>query len=174
MFGVLDAANLSFLPVYAVKKGFDQDLAALALTAFIVGNTVLQFPIGWCADHFPKRLVMAVCGALSGLSSLLVPFVFGTPALWPVLTIMGATAAGIYTVALAELGERFSGHELVTGTAAFSTMWGFGALAGSMLAGWSIAGFGPDGLPFTMSAVFLVFVVATFASMRTAGQRTVR
>ena len=174
MFGVLDAANLSFLPVYAVKKGFDQDLAALALTAFIVGNTVLQFPIGWCADHFPKRLVMAVCGALSGLSSLLVPFVFGTPVLWPVLTIMGATAAGIYTVALAELGERFSGHELVTGTAAFSTMWGFGALAGSMLAGWSIAGFGPDGLPFTMSAVFLVFVVATFASMRTVGQRTVR
>jgi MFS family permease len=174
MFGVLDAANLSFLPVYAVKKGFDQDMAALALTAFIVGNTVLQFPIGWCADHFPKRLVMAVCGALSGLSSLLVPFVFGTPALWPVLTIMGATAAGIYTVALAELGERFSGHELVTGTAAFSTMWGFGALAGSMLAGWSIAGFGPDGLPFSMAAVFLVFVVATFASMRTAEQRTVR
>jgi predicted branched-subunit amino acid permease len=77
-------------------------------------------------------------------------------------------------VALAELGERFSGHELVTGTAAFSTMWGFGALAGSMLAGWSIAGFGPDGLPFSMAAVFLVFVVATFASMRTAEQRTVR
>ena len=43
---------------------------------------------------------------------------------------MGATAAGIYTVALAELGERFSGHELVTGTASFSTMWGMGALAG--------------------------------------------
>ena len=55
MFAILDAANLSFLPVYAVKKGFDQETAALALTAFVVGNTVLQFPIGWCADHFPKR-----------------------------------------------------------------------------------------------------------------------
>jgi MFS family permease len=160
MFAILDAANLSFLPVYAVKKGFDQELAALALTAFVVGNTVLQFPIGWCADHFPKRRVMAACGVLTGLSSLLVPFVFGTWALWPVLTVMGATAAGIYTVALAELGERFSGHELVTGTASFSTMWGFGALAGSLAAGWSIAAFGPDGLPFTMAAVFLVFIIA--------------
>ena len=60
MFAIIDAANLSFLPVYAVKKGFDQETAAMALTAFIIGNTVLQFPIGWCADHFPKRIVMAV------------------------------------------------------------------------------------------------------------------
>lgn len=166
MFAILDAANLSFLPVYAVKKGFDQDLAALALTAFVVGNTVLQFPIGWCADHFPKRTVMAVCGVLTGLSSLLVPFVFGSFALWPVLTVMGATAAGIYTVALAELGERFSGHELVTGTASFSTMWGLGALAGSLLAGWSIAGLGPDGLPYSLAVVFLIFVLTVMAGAR--------
>jgi MFS family permease len=166
MFAILDAANLSFLPVYAVKKGFDQEMAALALTAFVLGNTVLQFPIGWCADHFNKRWVMVACGVLSGTSSLLVPFVFGTWALWPVLTVMGATAAGIYTVALGELGERFSGHELVTGTASFSTMWGLGALVGSLAAGWSIAGFGPDGLPFTMAAVFLVFIISAIMSAR--------
>lgn len=166
MFAIIDAANLSFLPVYAVKKGFDGETAALALTAFVVGNTVLQFPIGWLADHMPKRIVMAGCGIITCISSFLVPFVFGTWALWPVLTVMGATAAGIYTVALGELGERFSGHELVTGTAAFSTMWGVGALAGSLLAGWSIAGFGPDGLPFTMSAVFLVFIVFVIGSIR--------
>ena len=171
MFAILDAANLSFLPVYAVKKGFDQEAAALALTAFVVGNTVLQFPIGWCADHFPKRWVMVACGILSGLSSFLVPFVFGSWALWPVLTVMGATAAGIYTVALGELGERFSGHELVTGTAAFSTMWGLGALAGSLTAGWSIAAFGPDGLPFTMAAVFLIFIISVLGSIKMAKRR---
>jgi len=171
MFAVLDAANLSFLPVYAVKKGFDQQAAALALTAFVVGNTVLQFPIGWCADHFNKRAVMAVCAVLAGTASFLVPFVFGTWMLWPVLTVMGATAAGIYTVALAELGERFHGHELVTGTASFSTMWGFGALAGSLAAGWSIAAFGPDGLPFTMAAVFLIFILSIAASRGTARRK---
>lgn len=172
MFAIIDAANLSFLPVYAVKKGFDQDLAAMALTAFIVGNTVLQFPIGWCADHFPKRIVMAVCGVITALASLLVPFVFGTITLWPVLTVMGAASAGIYTVALAELGERFSGHELVTGTASFSTMWGVGALAGSLTAGWSIAAFGPDGLPFSMSAIFTVFIFAALASLTSRTRRT--
>ncbi len=171
MFAILDAANLSFLPVYAVKKGFDQELAALALTAFVIGNTVLQFPIGWLADHVPKRAVMVGCAVLAGSASLLVPFAFGTILLWPVLTVMGATAAGIYTVALAELGERFSGHELVTGTASFSTMWGFGALAGSLTAGWSIAAFGPDGLPFSMAAVFLVFILSIAATRGTARRR---
>ena len=70
MFAILDAANLSFLAVYAVKKGFDQEMAALALTAFVLGNTVLQFPIGWFADHFPKRWVMAWCGVICGICSL--------------------------------------------------------------------------------------------------------
>ena len=166
MFAIIDAANLSFLPVYSVKKGFDQSQAALALTAFVIGNTVLQFPIGWCADHFPKRIVMTACGIATAISAALVPFTFGTVALWPVLTVMGAASAGIYTVSLGELGERFSGHELVTGKAAFSTMWGAGALTGSLLAGWSIAGFGPDGLPVTMSVIFMVFVVASAISAR--------
>jgi MFS family permease len=166
MFAIIDAANLSFLPVYAVKKGFSQEMAAMALTAFVVGNTVLQFPIGWCADHFPKRAVMVACGIVTAAASLAIPFVFGTWLLWPVLTVMGAASAGIYTVALGELGERFSGHELVTGTASFSTVWGVGALAGSLTAGWSIAAIGPDGLPFTMSGVFLIFVVAAVFSLR--------
>jgi len=166
MFAIIDAANLSFLPVYAVKKGFDQEAAALALTAFIVGNTVLQFPIGWLADHIEKRIVMTGCGILTAAGMLLLPTVFGTPFLWPVLTVAGATSAGIYTVALAELGDRFSGHELVTGTASFSTTWGVGALAGSLTAGWSIAAFGPDGLPYTLTSIFLIFVFAAAASIK--------
>lgn len=167
MFAIIDAANLGFLPVYAVKKGFDTETAALALTAFVVGNTVLQFPIGWLADHLPKRVVMLGCGVATALASLLVPSVFGTPLLWPVLTVAGAASAGIYTVALSELGDRFSGHELVTGTASFSTTWGGGALAGSLIAGWSIAGFGPDGLPYTLAAIFTIFIATTIASLRT-------
>ncbi|MGQ0485923.1 MAG: MFS transporter [Hyphomicrobiales bacterium] len=169
MFAVIDAANLGFLPVYGVKKGMDQETAALALTAFIIGNTVLQFPIGWLADLFRKRPVMAGCGIVTAVASALIPASFGTPLLWPILLVAGAASAGIYTVSLAELGDRFSGHELVTGTASFSTSWGTGALAGSLIAGWSIAAFGPDGLPYTLAANFAVFLIVMYA--REAGSR---
>ncbi len=166
MFAVIDAAYLGFLPVYGVKKGMDQETAALALTAFIVGNTFLQFPIGWLADHFPKRAVMAGCGIVTATACALIPLAFGTWALWPILTVAGAASAGIYTVSLAELGDRFSGHELVTGTASFSTTWGLGALVGSLLAGWSIEAFGPDGLPYALATVFTIFLLGAFAGNR--------
>ncbi|HUR42472.1 MAG TPA: MFS transporter [Aestuariivirga sp.] len=164
LFAIIDAANLGFLPVYGVKKGLNQETAALVLTAFIIGNTVLQFPVGWLADHFPKRAVMMGCCIVTAIATALIPLSFETWVLWPILTVAGAASAGIYTVALAGLGERFSGHELVTGTASFATTWGIGALGGSLLAGWSIKAFGPDGLPYALALVFAVFILGAFAN----------
>ena len=169
IFAIVDAANLGFLPVYGVKKGASDEAAALMLTIFIIGNTFLQFPIGWLADHFPKRLVMAGCGVATAAFTAALPLVHNGALLWPVLMMTGAAAAGIYTVALADLGDRFSGHDLVTGTAAFSVTWGGGAFIGAMIAGWSIAVFGPDGLPYTIAAVMALFLAAAISV--TPGER---
>ena len=159
LFAIIDAANLGFLPVYGVKKGMDRETAALVLTAFIVGNTVFQLPIGWIADHYPKRKVMAGCAIVTAIASALIPWSFGTLLLWPVLLVCGAASAGIYTVALSELGERFSGNELVAGTASFATVWGLGAHhSGRCSAGWAFQGFGPDGLPSSIAAIFAFFI----------------
>ncbi len=171
LFAVIDAAYLGLMPVYGVKKGLDQETAALMLTAFIVGNAALQFPIGWIADHWSKRGMMAVCAFTTVIGSALIPSAFGTWMLWPVLVVTGATSAGIYTMALAELGDRFSGNELVAGTAAFSTTWGGGALVGALIGGWAMDRFGPDGLPYATAVVFAAFVVAIAA--RTASTRRV-
>jgi MFS family permease len=159
-FGIIDAANLSLLPIWGVKKGMTVEMAALALTAFIIGNTLLQFPIGWLADHAPKRLVMIGCGVATAAASVLLPLSYGTPLMWLMLVVAGACSAGIYTVALAELGDRFKGADLVAGSATFATMWGVGALAGSLLSGWSMNRFGPDGLPYSLALVFGALLVA--------------
>jgi MFS family permease len=170
MFGIIDAANLGLLPVYGVKKGLSQETASLMLTAFIVGNVVLQFPIGWIADHWSKRGMMAVCVIVTASGSALMPWAFGTWLIWPILLVTGASSAGLYTLALAELGERFTGHELVAGTAAFSTMWGGAALVGALLGGWAIERFGPDGLPYAIAIVFAVFIVMIAVRARVASR----
>lgn len=160
LFAVIDAAYLGLMPVYGVKKGFDREVAALMLTAFIVGNAGLQLPIGWIADRWSKRGMMVVCALMTVIGSILIPTAFGTWMLWPVLVVTGATSAGIYTMALAELSERFAGSELVAGTAAFSTTWGGGALVGALIGGWAMDRFGPDGLPYATAVVFAAFIVA--------------
>ena len=52
-FSILDAATLSLLPVYGRQTGLSVTTAATALTFLIVGNIMLQFPIGWLADKYP-------------------------------------------------------------------------------------------------------------------------
>jgi MFS family permease len=161
-FAVFDAATLALLPVYGVRVGLDTQVASAALSALVIGNAVLQMPIGWLADRYRKRTVMTWLAVLTAVLLLVLPFTMGTWAMWPLLPVLGAAGAGLYTVGLAELGDRFQGEELIAGAAAFSTMWGTGALIGSTLGGVSMYLFGPHGLPLALSAFFGVFIAMIF------------
>jgi MFS family permease len=166
MFAIFDAATLSLIPVYGVRLGLDVKTAAYALSVLVMGNIVLQFPIGWLADRFDKRTVMAGLALATALLLLALPAAMGTALMWPVLFVAGATGYGIYTVALAALGERFSGRELVQGAAAFATMWGSGALIGAVLGGTMMNWFGPHGLPLSLAAALALFVAGTAIRVR--------
>jgi MFS family permease len=160
IYAVFDAATLSLLSVYGVRMGLDIETASLALTALVAGNVLLQFPIGWLADLYPKRQVMAGCAAATIIGLLVLPFCMGSWLMWPVLLIIGSTGYGLYGVALAELGDRFHGDELVAGSAAFAAMWGIGALIGATVAGFAMAVFGPHGLPLSLALFLVLFLVA--------------
>ena len=163
MHSIFDGAMLSLLPVYGVKNGYDNETAALLITAVALGNVFFQIPIGWIADRTSKAGTMAACFLVVTALVLLLPVAIGTVGVWPLVTVIGAAGFGIYTVGLAILGDRFGGTDLVAGTAAFSMMWGAGALVGTAGAGWSMDLFGPDGLPYFLAAVFAVFIVAVAA-----------
>jgi MFS family permease len=117
-----------------------------------------------------KRVIMAACAAITGLCTALLPITFGTPLFWGLLLVGGAASAGMYTVALGELGDRFSGHELTTGTACFSTTWGLGALMGALGTGLAFNAFGPDGMPYSLAIVLAVFFGVMLLNLRSPPQ----
>ena len=78
--------------------------------------------------------------------------------------MLGAIAYGIYTMAIVELGERFSGSMLVAGNAAFALMWGIGGMAGPSATGTIMDAVGVQGLPLTLG--FASFGLACFALLR--------
>ncbi|HEY4162785.1 MAG TPA: MFS transporter [Dongiaceae bacterium] len=155
---MFDGGMLGFLAVYGVRHGMSVERGAFLITALACGNVFFQIPIGWIADHTSKPAVMLACfiGAAFGL--MVLPFAITTVWVWPLAMLMGAFGFGIYTVGLAQLGDNFSGSDLITGTAAFSTVWGLGALLGSVLAGFAMDIWGPDGFPRALLAVFLVYI----------------
>lgn len=158
-FAVFDAASLSLFPVYGIQNGLDLATSANILTALILGNVLLQFPIGWLCDKFPHRFVLAGCALITAISLVFLPGVIDSGMKWPLLILMGTTGYGVYTVSLAALGNRFSGIDLVNGSASFAVVWGFGALFGSVSGGWAMLGFGPNGLPISLALVYLLLAL---------------
>jgi len=77
--------------------------------------------------------------------------------LWPMLFIWGGAAFGVYTVALAGLGDRYSGPMLLTGSAAFGLMWGLGGIVGPASTGVAMQLWGPAVMPFTLAVPFVLF-----------------
>jgi MFS family permease len=153
-----ETSLLALLPTYGRVFAVGEAEMATLLTVFIVGNFALQVPLGLIADRWNPRAVMMVCGVMAVAGCLLLPLVLGSPAQWPVAFFWGAFAYGIYTMAIVELGQRFSGTMLVAGNAAFALMWGGGGIVGPPGAGVAMQAAGPSGLPLFLAAICLVLV----------------
>ncbi|RST84313.1 MFS transporter [Aquibium carbonis] len=150
---------LSLLPVYGAAYGIAAVTMSALLTVMISGNIVLQLPLGLLAERVSPRLLLIGCAAISAGGVALLPVFVATPVVWPLLFVVGATGYGIYTMALIELGNRFTGSALVAGNAAFAVMWGLGGIAGPPGAGFAIQAFGPQGLPAVLMAMCVALVV---------------
>jgi MFS family permease len=170
---IFDGGMLGFLSVYGVRSGMSVESAALLLTVLAFGNVVFQVPIGWVSDRTSKNRIMLACFVLCCIGLVLLPYsieaqialpLFFEPdtielkLVWPLLLALGASGFGIYTVGLAQLGDRFKGPDLIAGTAAFSTVWGLGALTGSVVSGFAMDQFGPNGFPTALLIIFVTYL----------------
>src|SRR5262249_48849803 len=50
-----DQSALSLFPAYALSHGVTEAAAAAGVATLVLGNTALQIPIGWLADHLPRK-----------------------------------------------------------------------------------------------------------------------
>jgi len=152
---LFDQAMISLLPLYILRHGILETTASLMLAVLIVGNVLLQIPIGWLADRMPRGQLLGWLAFGTVLGSLLLSWLIqGALLIWPMLFVWGAVAFGTYTVAMVELGHRFSGGHLLAGNSVFGLMWGLGGIVGPSVAGTAMDLFGPKGLPVTLGVLF--------------------
>ena len=157
---MFDQVALSLLPVYLLSSGFDAAMTAIALGVFAVGNVALQYPIGLLSDKYSRAKVAYACLACALVCCALLPIALESAYIWAVLFILGSTGFGIYTVTLAELGDRYEGEMLLAGNAAFAMMWGVGGVVGPPAAGSAMDMIGSIGLPVTLFAGFCLLLVS--------------
>ncbi len=168
LFGLYEAAMLTLLPIWGVRRGLGAGAAAATVSVVYVGAIVLQVPIGWLSDHLQRPAVLQLCGfaGLAGALLLIVATASGT-VLYALLFVWGGVASGIYPLALGMAGDRFRGNELVTANAAMIMAYGLGALLGPPLGGMAMDVWNPQGLPGALAVLFACFLLATITFRRT-------
>ncbi|WDY57961.1 MFS transporter [Pseudomonas sp. PSKL.D1] len=151
LFAAFEAMILTLLPVYCLQQGFTTEVALFMVSTVVVGDAVLQLPIGALADHMSRRTLFTGCAVTLLVSSLAIPLMLQTPLIWPLWVLFGASAGGLFTLSLVLIGERYRDDELVRANAHVAQLWGIGCLLGPLLAGAGSQWISGHALPLLMA-----------------------
>jgi MFS family permease len=165
MFGLLQSSSESLMVVYGIKKGLDKDSAALLISAIVLGALLVQFPVGWLADHMSSRKLLTAGAVATLFSFVALPFsLTHTVSMWGVMLLMGASTGSFYVVAMTMMGRRFRGVDLIGINTSFGFVWGTGGTVGPGLAGLSMDMLGPEGMPGLGVVLCVLFLIVCLKS----------
>jgi MFS family permease len=117
------------------------------------------YPMGVLADRWSRTGVTVLTAGATVVLCLALPWVIGNWLAWPVTVLLSAAAFGVYVIALATLGDRFKGPDLIAGSAAIAMTWGVGGLIGPPIAGAAIDAFGANAVPVSLAFPYAVLLV---------------
>jgi MFS family permease len=157
---------ISLFAVYGAAFGSSESRIASLIACFIAGDAALQILLGRAADRFGSTRTLLFCALASLAGCLVLSSLFDSWLIWPLVFVWGGVSFGIYTMTLIQLGERFNGHALIAGNAAFALVWGIGGIIGSPTTGLAMQLIGHQGLPISLGLLCLVLVVFLLAERR--------
>jgi MFS family permease len=161
VFGAVEVGGLGLFPIYATRLGFSPFEAGNLLTAMAIGNVIFQIPLGIISDRMrDRRMLLVAMGMIGLIGAIILPFVSASWWMMAVLLLLwGGVVAGLYTVGLSHIGQRFSGSDLAAANAAFIFFYAIGTIAGPISIGAGMDIDGPEGFAWVLTAFFTVFVL---------------
>lgn len=167
------AANASFYglsAVYASGVGFTVGAIAFFVAFVLVAPAISEIPLGALADRLTRMRVAASCAATAAIACLALIWL-QTPSFW-LACIGGAVVGGamvpMYAFGLSRIVDASDEADIVQATSAGLIAYNLGAFAGPVLAGVSMASFGPAGLYVFLSLVATVAFLAAFSDIKFA------
>lgn len=163
--GFVDASLFALIPVHQVRAGHTEQLAVLSLSVFMAGNLVLQYPLGWIADHTSRRHSAIATSAIIVAGAIAYPLLLPVmgPPFWLMMFVWGGVSWGMYTLGLALLGERFQPAQLAAANAAFVMTYEMGSITGPVVSGAALDQWPALGLPIAVGIVAAMFIVIAAA-----------
>ena len=161
IFAGIETAVLVFLPVFALEKGWAGEVGARAVSAYAFGIVAFQYLIGRLSDTVGYNRTLLTCSIASTIGAVFFWMVSGSIlASYGVLFLYGGAIAGIYTVGLTLIGDRFGAHDLAAANTGFVFTYGLGAVIIPILGGFVRDIAGPAGFN-----VYLIVILSLYAGL---------
>lgn len=168
VFGAIETAVMSFLPLYGLRLGMSTGDASLLLTVAVLGNVAFQIPIGLVSDRIDRRILLFACSALGTVGALILPTMTVASLPFYVMVFVATGVVGsLYTVGLAHLGARFDGAHLAAANAAFVMLYSVGLIAGPPVVGLGMDAINPYGFAYVIAAILGTYAAIVAARLTT-------
>ncbi|WP_349370187.1 MFS transporter [Salinarimonas sp.] len=156
-----DNVAMSMKPIFGSARGLEVAEASRVLGAIIIGGACFQPLIGALADRFPNRRVVLVFSIATVLLSVPMARIESATLLTVLAFVWGGVAFATYTMALKELGDRYTGAPLLTGSAVLALTWGLTTIVGLPLTGLLLDGTSPLYLPMILVVLYVPLILAS-------------
>lgn len=134
--GFVELSSFSLITKVAMAGGLSTDEALRLLTIFLIGAMLLQFVVGWLADLMQAVWVGIGLCVVSATASFALPWLLPNfPAAAFAMFLLGGVAYGIYTVAMAVIGEDGQDADHSVGNVAIITSYQAGGVIGPIASG---------------------------------------
>ena len=135
IFGMVDGAFWTLGPVFAQDRGFTIAGITIFMSAFMLGGTISQWPIGWISDRIDRRIMIAGCclGTIgTGLTIAFLPSHEGATS-FVVACLHGAFMLPLYALILAHANDFAPTEKLVETSSGLLLVLSAGAIAGPVI-----------------------------------------
>ncbi|MBA8781557.1 MULTISPECIES: MFS transporter [Aeromonas] len=147
--GLILGAIYGLLPLYFTDSGASLSQVADMMALVILGGMCLQYPIGRASDRYDRRLVILLLCALLTLIALLMvllPEPWREPVEGTLVFLLGGMAFSIYPLSLSHACDELRPDQVLGANQGLLLAYSLGAMTGPLLAPFTMATFGPQGL----------------------------
>lgn len=171
VFGAIETAVMSFLPLYGLRLGLPEGQASLLLTIAVMGNVAFQIPLGIISDRIDRRFLLLFCSVVGTVGAFALPYVSVTSMTFHIaIFIVTGIVGSLYTVGLAHLGARFHGADLAAANAAFVMLYSIGLIIGPPLVGFGMDLYDPYGFAIVIGGMLGAYVAIVGIRLATSGR----
>lgn len=159
--GMMEAALSGLFALYAHGRGITGSQTTDLLALFGLGGLLLQYPVGWLADHRGVGVAAMWCAIGTVLVCVALALPMGYMQVMFAVFLLGGLITAFLTLALIASTMTRSGT-MASNVSLISMLYTLSAVAGPLIAGATMNASGTDALMWSLAAAALVlaFVLA--------------